>query len=158
MPGGQDGRADFDFIVGNWKVANRRLKERLKGSNSWEEFEGTSVARKVLGGLGNMDEFTLDRESARVQGITLRLYDPRSQQWSLYWADSVSGILQTPTIGQFENGRGEFYAQETFEGKSIFVRFIWSNITETSCHWEQAFSADGGVTWETNWLMDLKRT
>ncbi len=153
----QDGRTDFDFFVGTWKVHNRRLRERLKGSNSWEEFEGTAVARKVLGGLGNVDEVTLNRETGLLEGLTLRLYNPKSQQWSLYWAASVDGILQTPMIGSFKNGRGEFYAQEIFEGKSIFSRYIWSEITEVSCRWEQAFSEDGGKTWETNWTMDLKR-
>ena len=154
----QDGRADFDFFMGSWKVHNRRLRERLKGSDSWEEFEGTVVARQVLGGLGNVDEITLDRASGRIVGMTLRLYDAKSQQWSLYWADSVTGILQAPMVGRFEDGHGEFFDRETFEGKSIFSRFIWSDITETSCRWEQAFSPDGGKTWETNWIMEFVRS
>jgi len=154
----RDGRADFDFLIGQWKSHNRRLRERLKGSTAWEEFEGAAVVRKVLGGLGNFDEITMDRSSGRIVGVTLRLYDPISQQWSLYWADSVNGILQTPMIGRFEKGRGEFFAQEIFEGQSIFSRFIWSGITETSCRWEQAFSADGGKTWETNWIMEFVRS
>lgn len=152
-----DGRADFDFLMGGWKVHHRRLRERLKGSNSWEEFEGTSVARKILGGIGNFDENVMDRASGRLEGVTLRLFDPTSQQWRLYWADSLTGLLQPPMIGGFENGRGEFFDQETFEGKSIFSRFIWSDITETSCRWEQAFSSDGGKTWETNWIMEFTR-
>lgn len=154
----RDGRADFDFLIGSWKGHHRRLRERLKGSTAWEEFEGPLVVRKVLGGLGNFDELTMDRSSGRMEGVTLRLYDPTSRQWSLYWADSVSGILQTPMIGRFENGRGEFFAQEAFEGRSIFSRFIWSGITETSCRWEQAFSADGGKTWETNWIVEFVRS
>src|SRR5262245_3325767 len=113
----QAGRADFDFFIGRWQVHNRRLRERLKGSTSWEEFEGTTVAHKILGGLGNFDEITFYRASGRLEGVTLRLYDPQSQQWSLHWADNVSGVLQTPLIGGFENGRGEFFAQEIFEGK-----------------------------------------
>jgi hypothetical protein len=154
----QDGREDFDFFIGTWKVHHRRLRERLKGSTSWEEFTGTSVARKVLGGLGNMDEGTMERETGRVLGMTVRLFDPNTRQWSLYWADSVNGWnWHLPQIGGFKDGRGEFYAQEPFEGKSIFSRFIWSPITETSCRWEQAFSADGGRTWETNWIMDFER-
>lgn len=153
----QDGRADFDFFIGHWKVHNRRLRERLKGSTAWEEFEGTAVARKVLGGLGNTDEVSFERESGRLEGMTLRLYDPQSQQWSLYWADNVTSILQTPMVGGFENGRGEFFAQEIFAGKSIFSRFIWSEITDSSCRWEQAFSSDGGKTWETNWIMEFTR-
>ena len=152
-----DGRGDFNFLMGGWNVHHRRLRERLKGSNSWEEFEGTSVARKILGGIGNIDENVMDRASGRLEGVTLRLYDPGSQQWSLYWADSVRGTLEKPMIGGVENGRGEFFDQETFEGRSIFSRFIWSDITETSCRWEQAFSSDGGKTWETNWIMEFRR-
>ena len=153
-----DGHRDFDFLVGRWKIHNQRLHERLKGSNDWEEFEGTTVSRSVLGGLGNLDECTMERDAGQLQGMTVRLYDPASQQWSLYWADNVkAGILQTPLIGRFENGRGEFYAQEPFEGQHIFCRFIWSEITPSSCHWEQAFSTDGGKTWETNWIMDFVR-
>jgi hypothetical protein len=154
----RDGRGDFDFLIGEWRIHNRRLRERLKGSTAWEEFEGASVVRKILGGLGNFDEITMERSSGPVQGITLRLYDPIAQQWSLYWASSLHGILETPMIGSFENGRGEFFAQEVFEGKRVFSRFIWSNITATSCQWEQALSADGGKTWETNWIMEFVRS
>jgi len=153
----QDGRNDFDFFIGSWTGQNRRLRERLKGSNDWEEFEGKSVARKILGGLGNIDEVSMNRESGTLEGFTLRLYDPKSRQWSIYWADSLGAILLTPMAGSFQNGRGEFFDQETFEYKKIFSRFIWSEITENSCRWEQAFSTDGGKTWETNWITDFKR-
>ncbi len=153
----QGGRADFDFLIGRWNVHHRRLRERLKGSTSWEEFEGTSVDRKILGGLGNTDENILDRASGRMEAISLRLFDPKSQEWSIYWADSARGTLDVPMIGGFTQGRGEFYSQEVFEGKHIFNRFIWSDITSTSCQWEQAFSADGGKTWETNWIMEFTR-
>lgn len=154
----QDGRADFDFLIGRWHDHHRRLRERLKGSTSWEEFEGTTVHRNILGGLSNISEHLLDRASGRLEAISLRFFDPRSQQWSIYWADSVRGTLDTPMIGGFTQGRGEFYAQEVFEGRHIFSRFIWSDITPTSCHWEQAFSADGGKTWETNWIWELTRS
>ena len=139
-----DGRADFDFFIGRWKAHNRRLRERLKGSNEWEEIEGRAVIRKVLGGIGNIDEITLDRGTGRLEGMTLRLFNPESRQWSMYWSSSVDGILQPPLIGSFVNGRGEFYSQESFEGRSIFCRMTCSNITGTSCRWEQAFSTDGG--------------
>ena len=152
-----DGRTDFDFFIGRWKAHNRRLRARLKGSNDWEEIEGVAVVRKVLGGLGNIDEITMARETGRLAGLTLRIYNPESRQWSMYWASGVDGILQPPVIGNFVDGRGEFYSQETFEGKSIFVRFICSDITETFCRWEQAFSADGGTTWETNWIAEMTR-
>ena len=154
----QDGRADFDFFMGRWKVHHRRLRERLKGANDWEEFEGTTVAYKVLGGLGNFDEGPMERESGLVRGMTVRLFDPTTRQWSLYWADSMHGWnWHLPQIGEFKDGRGEFYAHEPFDGKHILSRFIWSGITTTSCRWAQAFSADGGRTWETNWIMDFVR-
>jgi hypothetical protein len=153
----QDGRTDFDFFLCRWHVRNRRLRERLKGSTDWEEFEGTTLAHQILGGLGNLDEITLERASGRLEGMTVRLYDPRSQEWSLYWADTVQGSLQAPMIGSFKDGRGEFYAQEIFEGQHIFSRFIWSNITASSCRWEQAFSVNGGQSWETNWIMEFIR-
>jgi hypothetical protein len=153
----QDGRTDFDFLIGRWNVHHQRLRERLKSSTSWEEFEGTAVNRKILGGLGNADENVMDRETGRIEAVSLRLFDPGPQEWSIYWADSVRGTLDVPMIGGFTQGRGEFYSQEVFEGKHIFNRFIWSDITPTSCRWEQAFSADGGKTWETNWIMELTR-
>jgi hypothetical protein len=153
----QDGRADFDFIIGRWNIHHRRLREWLKGSTSWEEFEGTAVDRKILGGLGSISEVTLHRASGPLEGMTVRIFDPKSEQWSIYWVDSIHGILTTPMIGGFTRGRGAFYAQEIFEGKHIFSRFLWLDITTTSCHWEQAFSEDGGSTWETNWMMELNR-
>ncbi|MGH2558435.1 MAG: DUF1579 family protein, partial [Thermomicrobiales bacterium] len=129
----RDGRTDFDFYVGTWKIHSRRLRERLKGCTEWETCGGIAEMRSILGGLGNVDEITFARASGPLHGITLRLYDPASRQWSIYWADSVSGVLQIPMIGSFENGRGEFYSQEPFEGRAIFSRFIWSEITPTSC-------------------------
>jgi len=153
----RDGRADFDFLMGRWNVQHRRLRERLKGSTAWEEFAGTSIHRPLLGGLGNIEENTMERTSGRLEGVALRLYDPLTQQWSIYWADSVSLVLQPPTIGGFVERRGEFYDQELFEGRAIFSRLIWSDITANSCRWEQAFSADGGRSWETNWTMEFTR-
>lgn len=157
MEGPRDGQADFDFIIGSWNVHNRRLRQPLTGSDSWYEFEATSVARKVWGGLANMDEFDGKAPSGRIRGMTLRLYDPKARQWSLYWSNAANGTLDTPMVGEFKDGRGEFYDQETFQGRSIYVRFIWSGITPSSCRWEQAFSADGGRTWETNWIMEFTR-
>jgi hypothetical protein len=153
----QDGRADFDFLMGRWNVHHRCLRERLKDSTSWVEFEGTTVARKILGGLGNIDENILQRASGPVEAIAMRFFDPRSGQWSIYWADSVNGFQPPPVIGGFKDGRGEFYSQESFEGKSVFCRFIWSEMTANACRWEQAFAADGGKSWETNWIMEFTR-
>ena len=152
-----DGRNDFDFLLGTWKVHHRRLKERLKRSTEWEEFEGETVDRKVLNGLGNMDENILRRESGFIHAISLRLFDSKSKEWSIYWSTDLTGTLDVPMIGGFQNGRGEFYSQEVFEGQHIYSRFIWSKITMNSAQWEQAFSEDGGKTWETNWAMEFER-
>lgn len=153
----EDGRHAFDFNNGTWKVHNRRLRERLKGSQDWEEFEGISVAQTILGGLGNFDTLTMQRESGVGYGMTLRLFNPETQQWSLYWSEGITGILYPPMIGKFNNGIGYFYDREIFEQKIIFSRFIWSGISETTWHWKQALSDDGGTTWETNWTMDSVR-
>ena len=153
-----DGRHDFDFLIGTWKVHHRRLTGRLKGSTEWEEFEGDTVDRKILNGLGNMDENILHRKTGDVHAISLRLFNPHSKEWSIHWSTDLTGALDVPMIGGFENGRGEFYSQEVFEGRHIYNRFIWSKIAATSCQWEQAFSEDGGRTWETNWIMEFERT
>lgn len=108
----RDGRVDFDFFMGNWTGHNRRLRARLKGSTDWEEFEGTVSAHKILGGLGNFDEVTFNRASGQIQGATLRLFDVETQLWRIYWAGGAQGTLDVPMIGVFNNGRGEFYAQE----------------------------------------------
>lgn len=152
-----DGRNDFDFLIGDWKVHHRALKARLKGATEWMEFEGEMVSRKILNGLGNLDENIIQRETGPVQAITLRLFNPESREWSIYWSTDLTGILDVPMIGSFKDGRGEFYSQEVFEGKHIYNRFIWSKITMSSCQWEQAFSEDGGKNWETNWIMEFKR-
>lgn len=149
-----DGRGDFDFEIGRWQVHHRRLKEQLQGSSAWEEFIGISVARKLLGGLGVIDEITNQRPSGPMHGMTVRLFNPETQQWSIYFAESIHGTLSTPQIGGFAQGRGIFYAHELIAGKHIFSRFLWFDITPTSYKWEQAFSADGGNTWETNWIQD----
>ncbi|MGE5333895.1 MAG: hypothetical protein ACM3N4_04280 [Nitrososphaerota archaeon] len=153
----QDGRADFDFIVGRWNVHHRRLREPLTGSVSWEEFDGTTVDRSIVGGLGNIGEARVNRDSGPVVFTSIRLFNPQSQQWSVYFTNSVRGTLSTPMIGGFGRGRGEFYAYEPIDEKYIFTRVIWSDITATSFRWEQAYSADNGRTWETNWIMEVTR-
>lgn len=152
-----DGRADFDFFIGSWKGHCRNLPERLKGSTTWEEYESTTVARKILDGLGHFEEFTIDFLSGPRAGIALRIFDPKSQQWSIYPGDSKYGFQAQPMIGAFKDGRGEFYSHEPWERKHIWCRVIWSDITATSFRWEQAFSADGGRTWEINWITDFER-
>jgi len=153
----RDGRTDFDFEVGRWRVHSRRLRGVLQGSAAWEEFEGISVARKVLGGLGMIDEITNELASGPIQGMTVRLFDPQTQEWSVYFAESVHGVMTPPLIGGFNEGRGVFHAHEVIAGKHIFTRYIWSDITPIAYRWEQAFSRDGGNTWETNWIQDHVR-
>jgi len=152
-----DGRNDFDFLTGTWKVHHKLLKGRLSGSTEWDEFEGTCVDKKILNGLGNFDEVIMYTATGTFNAVALRLFDINSKEWSIYWAAGTSGMLDVPMVGGFKDGRGEFYAQEVFEGRHIFSRFIWSKITATSCQWEQAFSEDGGKTWETNWIMGHER-
>ena len=152
-----DGRNDFDFRVGAWKVHHRTLKKRLNGSMEWEEFEGDTVDRKILNGLGNMDENLIHSKKGPVHAISLRLFNPESKEWSIHWSTDMTGTLDVPMIGGFKDGRGEFYSQEVFEGRHIYNRFIWSKITANSCQWEQAFSEDGATSWETNWIMEFER-
>jgi hypothetical protein len=149
-----DGQHDFDFEIGKWKTKLRRLQRPLTGSTSWVEYEGTTVVRKVWNGRANLVELEVAGPAGRIEGLSLRLYNPESKQWSLNFANSAGGTLTPPTIGGFKNGRGEFYGQETLYGRAIFVRFVISDITPSSSHFEQAFSDDGGKTWEVNWIAD----
>ncbi|MBZ5612945.1 MAG: hypothetical protein LAO23_02965 [Acidobacteriia bacterium] len=158
-PTEHDGQHDFDFEIGTWKIHLKRLDHRLVGSTNWVEFDGTTVTRKVWDGRANLEEFEVDSPTGHIEGLTLRLYDPQTRQWSLYWATSKSGAMGPPTIGEFKNGRGEFFDTEPSgpNGRSILVRFVWSNITPNSAHFEQSFSDDGGKTWEVNWITDQTR-
>jgi hypothetical protein len=156
----RDGQHDFDFEIGTWKIHLKRLDHRLVGSTNWVEFDGTSVTRKVWNGRSQIEEFETDSPAGgHIEGLTLRLYDPQTHQWSLYWGTSKSGTLGTPTIGEFKNGHGEFFDTEPSgpDGRSILVRFVWSDITPNSAHFEQSFSDDGGKTWEVNWITDQTR-
>ena len=155
-PQEKDGRHDFDFLEGTYKVHNRRLRERLKGSTEWIEFEATNVSRGILGGLGNEDEYRTDFWPGYV-GMAFRFFDPTTKRWAIYWADSKRGILEPPVYGSFSNGRGEFEGDDTCDGKPIRVRFLWTKLDTPTPRWEQAFSADGGKAWETNWVMDFRR-
>ena len=147
-----DGQHDFDFEIGTWKTHLRRLVHPLTGSTTWVELEGTTVVRKVWNGRANLAELEADSPSGHLEVLSLRLYDPQSRQWSLNSANSNSGTLGQPTIGEFRNGRGEFYDQESFNGRTILVRNVWSDITADSGRFEQSFSDDGGKTWEINWI------
>lgn len=148
----RDGQHDFDFEIGTWKTHLSRLLHPLTGSTTWIELEGTSVVRKIWNGRANLVELEVDGPAGHIEALSLRLYNPESHQWSLNFANSTGGTLSQPTIGEFKNGRGEFFDQEVFGRKTILVRGVWSNITPDSCRFEQAFSDDGGKTWEVNWV------
>ena len=149
---------DFDFWMGRWDVDNRRLAERLAGSNDWDEFESKVAARPLPGGLGNEDVFCTDYAGGFV-GMSFRFFDAETGLWSIYWADSRRpGLLDPPVLGSFSDGVGIFEGDDTFEGRPIRVRFTWSAVDTPTPRWEQAFSDDGGETWETNWIMDFKRS
>jgi len=154
----RDGQHDFDFELGSWKIHLKRMLHPLTASTIWVEFDGTSVPRKVWDGRAQLEEFETDSPAAgHIEGLTLRLHNPQTHQWRLYWANSKNGIMDPPQIGEFKNGRGEFYAQDILNGKAIFIRFIWSDTTTSKPHFEQSFSDDGGKTWEVNWITDQTR-
>jgi len=148
----RDGNRDFDFEIGTWKTHLRRLLNPLSGSSTWVEYEGTTVVRKVWNGRANLVELAVAGPAGKFEGLSLRLYNPQSRQWSLNFASINGGVMTPPTIGEFKNGRGEFFNQETLNGRAILVRFVISDITPNSCRFEQAFSDDGGKTWEVNWI------
>jgi hypothetical protein len=148
----RDGSHDFDFAIGTWNTHLSRLLNPLTGSATWVEYEGTTVVRPIWNGLANLAELEADGPTGHLQVLSLRLYDPTARQWSLNAANSSSGSLGQPTIGEFREGRGEFFDQEPFNGRTILVRNVWTDITQISCRFEQAFSDDGGRTWELNWI------
>jgi hypothetical protein len=153
----RDGQHDFDFELGSWKIHLKRRLHPLTGSNTWIDFDGTSVTRKVWEGRSQIEEFETDGAGGHIEGLTLRLYNPQTHQWSLNWANAKDGTLVAPQVGQFKDGRGEFYGQDTLNGKLIYIRFIWSNTDSNTPHFEQSFSDDGGKTWEVNWITDQTR-
>ncbi|MHB8485208.1 MAG: hypothetical protein ACYDCM_05685 [Candidatus Acidiferrales bacterium] len=147
-----DGQHDFDWDIGTWKTHQRRLLHPLTGSTTWIDYNGTDVVQKVWDGA-NVGRIEADGPSGHLEIFTLRLYNPQAHQWSIYFINRAGGTLSLPVVGEFKNGRAEFYDQETFNGRTILVRFSVSEITPNSCHFEQAFSADGGKTWEANFVV-----
>jgi hypothetical protein len=150
--GARDGQHDFDFEIGSWNTRLSRLQKPLSGSTTWLEYVGTTVVRKVWEGRANLVELDVEGLAGRLEALSLRLYNPQSRQWSLNFASSRGGTLTEPSVGEFRNGRGEFYSHEEFNGRMILVRFVISVITPDSCRFEQSFSDDGGKTWEVNWI------
>ena len=156
----RDGSHDFDFLIGNWKAHVRRLPDRLVGSNKWIEYDGVSNHKKLLDSNANFEEFDVRSADKKleIKAQTLRLYNPKSHQWSIYLLDLDNGVLSLPpVVGQFTGNRGEFFDQEEYKGRAIFVRYVWLNISPNSARMEQSFSPDGGKTWEVNWICELSR-
>ena len=148
----RDGQKDFDFEIGSWQTQLRRRLKPLTGSNEWVEYEGTSIVRKILGGRANLVELDVKGPAGRIEGLSLRLYNPDARQWSLNFSNIRSGTLSPPVIGEFKNGRGEFYGADTLGTRAILVRFVIYDVAPNSAKFEQAFSDDGGKTWEVNWI------
>ena len=153
----RDGQHDFDWQLGSWKIHMQRLQHPLTGSTKWTELDGTVVVRKVWDGRANLAEIATHGASGHLEFLSLRLYNPQAHQWSLNFASSNSGTLGLPMIGEFKNGRGEFYDQETFNGRMILVRFVFTADSPDATRDEQSFSEDGGKTWEVNWINTATR-
>ena len=149
---------DFDFLFGSWQIKNTRLLERLQGCTDWETFDAIGTAQPVLGGMGNVDDFVPKDWRPNFLGMTLRLFNPATQAWSIYWASNQTGTLEPPVIGGFTDGVGAFEGDDVLDGRPVRVRFIWSQITPISARWEQEFSKDCGLKWETNWIMEFTRS
>jgi hypothetical protein len=149
---------DFDFEFGSWTVSHRFIAHPLSGSHTWIQLRGTSVVRKVWNGRANLGEFEVGNGKIHIEGISLRLYDPKTDSWNIYWSNSKNGSIDVPPMaGRFAGGRGEFYDRESYEGRMIRVRFVFSNITPTSFRLVQSFSADDGKSWEPNWITTFLR-
>ena len=144
---------DFDFLVGQWKIHNRKLNSRLNDCQQWTEFEALGTCRKILNGFGNIDDFRTESDGVPFEGMSLRLFNPKTKLWSIYWADSNLVVLDVPQVGSFDGNIGKFYARDLFEGKGIIVQFKWDKTIPSAPVWSQAFSPDNGKTWEWNWHM-----
>jgi hypothetical protein len=155
----QGASSDFDFLFGRWRVRHRRLQTRLSGADDWQEFEGSCEARPLLGGLANIDDNLLELPAGHYRAASLRTFDPATRQWSIWWLDGRQpGQLDVPVRGGFVDGEGLFFAEDRFEGRDIRVRFRWRPRGPAGPLWEQAFSADAGQSWETNWSMRFERS
>ena len=150
LPSANSSQNDFDFYEGKWKIHNRKLKTRLNNCTEWAEFEATQEMRKILNGIGNIDNFITALDGQPFEGMTLRLFNPKTKLWSIYWADSNVGVMDPPVVGSFRGNIGKFYCKDKFKGKDIVVVFIWDKTDPDNPVWSQAFSPDNGKTWEVN--------
>lgn len=149
---------DFDFEFGDWSVSHRRLDRRLCGCTTWSEFGGRASTRPILGGFGNLEDNAIEFPEGSYRAVAMRSFDPQSRQWAIWWLDGrAPHALDVPVVGAFDGGIGKFFADDTFEGRPIRIRFIWDARDAAAPRWEQAFSADGGASWETNWVMTFRR-
>ena len=150
--------SDFDFMIGDWQVSHRRLNSRLTGCTDWTEFQGTSSTRKILGGFGNVEDNVLSFPEGEVKAAAFRSFNETSQEWAIWWLDRrAPHSMDVPVVGKFSGDVGTFFAQDTLDGKSITVRFVWRTNPGKNPVWEQAFSEDNGKMWETNWVMEFAR-
>jgi hypothetical protein len=147
-----DAARAFDSHIGTWHTTLKRLKDPLTSSSTWLVYEGTTTVRAVLHGRANLAELEVEGEAGRIDGVSLRLYDPRSGQWTLNYANLADGTLATPSIGRFEDARGEFYSDEKIGGRDVRVRFVIEPQGPDVIRFEQSFSIDKGRTWEVNWI------
>jgi hypothetical protein len=154
-----DGIHAFDLRLGKWTAHHRRLKERLADCHEWVEFDGTQTLWPLMNGAANVDENVFLMPGGAFGGVSLRAYDAKTGEWAIWWLDGRNpfGELDPPLKGRFDHGVGTFYADDKLRGQPIRVRFTWSKITANGAHWEQAFSSDGGKSWETNWVTDFQR-
>jgi len=157
-PSANSSASDFDFLFGErFKIRNRKLNSRLTGCDTWTEFDAAGEAFPILNGLGNFDRFYAELVGKKFEGLTVRLFDPVTRLWSIYWADSDTGTLDVPTVGSFDGDLGRFYTRDTHAGKSVICQFLWDKSSPDRPVWSQAFSADEGETWEWNWYMHYER-
>jgi hypothetical protein len=157
IPSANSSQNDFDFLVGHWIIHNRTLKTRLANCKDWIEFQATGTQQKILHGLGNIDNFITDFDGIPFEGMSLRIFNPKTKLWSIYWADTNTGSLDKPVVGSFDNNLGKFYCKDFYNGKDILVMFEWDKTNLEKPIWRQAFSLDIGKTWEFNWYMTFTR-
>lgn len=150
----RDGSRDFDFELGSWRTHLRLLRHPLSGSHDWIECDGTTTVSGLLDGRANVAELRVSCPTARIEGISLRLYEPATHRWTLNYANVRDGLLTSPMIGSFREGRGTFHGKDSLDGRPIVVRFVISPLTPDSIRFEQSFSADNGRTWELNWAAE----
>jgi len=157
IPSPTSSKHDFDFFEGKWQLHNKKLKSRLSNCTEWTEFESTQEMYRILNGIGNIDNFLASFDGVAFEGMTVRLFNPATKLWSIYWADSNKGILDPPVLGSFENNIGHFFTKDIYEGKNVITVFRWDATDKNNPVWSQAMSEDNGTAWEWNWYMYMSK-